>query len=70
MSVRGHLADAVDVAVLLDRLRVDAGDRGRPATKKSSITSGTSRRSLASADLPTMAERFSSASPALPASTR
>ena len=29
-------------------------------TKKSSITSGTSRRSLASADLPTMAERFSS----------
>ena len=33
---------------------------GAASTKKSSITSGTSRRSLASTDLPTIAERFSS----------
>ena len=42
--------------------RLGHADRvsGAAPTKNCSMTSGTSRRSLASADLPTMAERFSS----------
>ncbi len=59
-EVARHAADAVDVAALGDRLADARRRSARPATKKSSITSGTSRRSFASADLPTMAERFSS----------
>ena len=53
-----NFADPVDVS----RVRsawVDARV-GAAWTKKSSITSGTSRRSRASTDLPTIADRFSS----------
>ena len=55
-----HPADAVTCAC---PWRSPWGGRRASAPacrKKSSITSGTSRRSLASADLPTIAERFSS----------
>ena len=56
----GHLADAVDVHRPWPPALGWTPEIGAAWTKKSSITSGTSRRSRASTDLPMIAERLSS----------
>ena len=58
-SARGMRPIAINVC-FLPLCLICIPDKGLACTKKSSITSGTSRRSFASTDLPTMADRFSS----------